>query len=72
MVIPKIFNTLCKKTLVPLASLYIVDGYIELLYMRGLSLTNFIKGVIKVLNSVVISIFTYKFVCEDTLATVRH
>ena len=44
-----------------LVFLYIVDDYIEFLYIRGLSLTNFINGVVKVLNSAIISTFIYIF-----------
>ena len=62
----KNFNNLCKQTLELLASLHIVDDYIGFLYIRRLSLINFIKGVLKVLNSVIVSTFTYNFSCKDT------
>ena len=55
-----------------LVFLYIVDDYIEFLYIRGLSLTNFINGVVKVLNSAIISTFTYIFSYKDTLQPLRH
>jgi hypothetical protein len=53
-------------------SLCIVDDYIEFLYIRGLSLTIFINGVVKVLNSTIVSTFTYTFSCKDTLQPLRH
>ena len=62
----KIFNNLCKKTLVPLVSLYIIDNYIKYSYIRGLSLDNFIEGIIMVLSFVIISIFIYKFCGKGT------
>jgi hypothetical protein len=68
----KIFSNLCEKTLVLLASLYIVNNHLKFLYTKGIYSSIFINRVIKVLIIASISTSRYKFVCDGTNSRSGH
>ena len=68
----KMFSNLCKKTLVALASLYIVEDHLKFVYIRGIYSSIFIKGVIKVLIFASKSTSIYKFVYGGTNSWLGH